>query len=48
MPEKTVGYFNEDQYTFLIISRSVLFRIRNISDKITEEIKTHTFNNYFS
>ena len=28
------GILHEDQYTFLIISRSVTLRMRNVSDKI--------------
>jgi len=32
---------HEDQYTFLLISRSILLRIRNVSDKFVEKIKTH-------
>jgi hypothetical protein len=36
---------HEDQNTFLIISRSVLLRIRNISDKFVEEIKRHFLHN---
>ena len=34
---------HEDQYIFLIISRSVLLRIRNFSDQVVEKIKTHIF-----
>jgi len=33
---------HEDQYTFVIISRSVLLRMRNVSNKIVEKFKTHT------
>jgi len=32
---------HEDIYRFLIISRSVLLRKRNVSDKFVVEIKTH-------
>jgi hypothetical protein len=33
---------HEDLCTFLIISRSVLHRIKNVSDKVTEKLeKTH-------
>jgi len=40
---------NEDQYTFLIISRSVLLRMRNIFAKLLEKTETHfIFNNFFS
>jgi hypothetical protein len=31
----------EDQYTSLITARSVLLRIRNVSAKVAEKIKTH-------
>jgi len=33
---------HEDQYTFLIISRSVLFRMKSISQKLWRKSK-HTF-----
>ena len=38
-----------DRYTFLITSRSVLLRMKNVSDKIcTENQNTHfVFNNFF-
>ena len=35
------GTLREDQYTFLIIYRSFLLRMRNVSDKIVGKIKTH-------
>ena len=35
------GTSHEDRYTFLIISRSVLLRLRNASDKLVENMKTH-------
>jgi len=35
--DKNKGILHEDQYTFLIISRSVLLRMRNISDKSCRE-----------
>jgi len=35
------GILHEDQYTLLIISRSVLLRMRNISVRFAEKIKTH-------
>jgi len=40
---------HEDQYTFLIISRSVLLRTRNVSDKCCrEDQNTHfVFSNIF-
>jgi hypothetical protein len=37
---RITGTLHEDQYTYLIISRSLLLRIINISDKIGEKIKT--------
>jgi hypothetical protein len=36
-----MGAVHEDQYTFLVISRSVLLRMKNVSEKVVEEIKTH-------
>jgi len=36
------GSLQEDQYTYLIISRSVLPKMRNVSDKIVEKSK-HAF-----
>jgi len=43
------GTLHEDQYTFLIISRTVLLRMRNISDKVCREnLNMHfMFNNFF-
>jgi hypothetical protein len=35
------GTLHEDGYTCMIISRSFLLRMRNISDKFVEKIKTH-------
>jgi hypothetical protein len=32
---------HEDQYTFMIKPRSVFLRMRNVSDRICREIKTH-------
>jgi len=32
---------NEDQNTFLIISRQIMFRMKNVSDTFIEKIKTH-------
>jgi len=48
--EKKTGTLREDQYTFLIISRSVLLRIRNVSDKSCRgNQNTHLiFSNFFS
>jgi len=36
-----VGILHEDQYRFLIISRSVLIRIRNDAERVVKKIKTH-------
>jgi hypothetical protein len=33
-----MGILHEDQYTFLVISRSVRLRMRNVSDKVVEKI----------
>jgi len=43
------GTLHTDRYTFLIISRSLLLRMRNVSDKICRENQnTHfVFSNYF-
>ena len=38
--DRITGTLHEYQYTFLIISRPVLLRMRNFSDKIVEKIKT--------
>jgi hypothetical protein len=35
------GTLHEDRYTFLIMSRSILLRMRNVLDRFVEEIK-HT------
>ena len=37
-----MGILHEDQYTFWIISRSVLLRMRNASDKHCRKKNTHT------
>ena len=43
-----MGTLHGDQYIFLIISVSVLLRMRNVSDKIVEKIKTHIlYSNFF-
>jgi len=34
---------HEDQYIFMIISRSVLLRMKNVSDKNCEKINTHIY-----
>jgi len=36
-----MGNLHEDLCTFMTISHSVLFGIRNVSDKFAEKIKTH-------
>jgi hypothetical protein len=36
-----MGNLHEDQYAFLIISRSILHRMRDVSDKIVQNIKTN-------
>jgi len=42
------GTLHEDQYTFWIISRSFLLRMKSVSVKVVEKIKTHfVFNNIF-
>ena len=33
--------FSEDQYTFLIIIRSVFLRMKNFQTEVVEKIKTH-------
>ena len=41
LEKKITGALHEDLYTILIISRSVLLRMRNVSDKAVEKLKTH-------
>jgi hypothetical protein len=42
------GTLHEDQYVFLIISCSFLFRIKIVQTKLVEEIKIHfMFSNFF-
>ena len=36
-----MGTLHKDQYTCFIMSRLVLLRMRKVSDKFTEDIKTH-------
>jgi hypothetical protein len=36
-------YLHEDQCPFLIISRSIQLRMRNVSDKIVEKMKNNFF-----
>jgi len=38
-----MGTLHEDRYTFLFISRSILFGMRNILDKSCRGNQTHTF-----
>jgi hypothetical protein len=38
---------HEDDYTFSIIPPSVLLRMRNISDKFVEKIRTHFISSFF-
>jgi len=45
---RITGTLHEDQNTFLIISRSFLLRIRNVSEKVVGKIKTRfTFNDLY-
>ena len=46
---RITGTLREDRYTFMIISRSVLLRMKNISDKICrEDQNTHfVFSDFF-
>jgi hypothetical protein len=39
---------HEDLYIFMLISRSILLRMRNVSDKIVEKITTHILCPIFS
>jgi hypothetical protein len=43
--EKKTGTLHEDQYTFYIISSSVLLRMKNVSDKYCREKSKYTFYN---
>jgi len=38
---RIAGTFHEDCQTYLIVSRSLFLRMKNVSDKFVEEIKTH-------
>jgi hypothetical protein len=38
---RLMGYLHKTIRTFIIISRWILFRIRNISEKVVEKIKTY-------
>jgi hypothetical protein len=46
---RITGTLHEDQYTFLIISRSILLRMKNVSDKSCRENQNarFVFNNFF-
>jgi hypothetical protein len=37
------GTLYEDQFTFLIVFRSVPLKMKNVSRKVVEKIKTHFF-----
>ena len=37
--DKNNGYVDEDQYTYLVISRSLLLKMRNVSDRSVETIE---------
>jgi len=39
---RIIGTLHGDRYKFMITSRSILLRMRHISDKFVEEIKTNT------
>jgi len=39
---RVTGTLHKDRYTFLIISRSLVLSMRNVSDRICTEIKIHT------
>ena len=44
-----MGTLHENQYTFLIISRSVMLRMKNVSNKLCRDTRnTHVlFSNFF-
>jgi hypothetical protein len=42
-PDKNDGTLREDLYTFVIMCRSVLFRMKNVSDKSCREIQNSHF-----
>ena len=39
--DKNNGYSTKDQRTFLIKSRSIILRMRNVSERVVEKMKTH-------
>jgi len=41
------GYPHEDRCVFVIVSRRVLLRMRNVCDKVVETIKTHILSSIF-
>ena len=45
--DKNNGYFTEDVFTFMTVSRSILLIMRNILDKIVEKILCSVFCNFF-
>ena len=45
--DKNNATLHEEQYTFLILSRSVLLRMRNILENSVEKIKTHILLTFF-
>ena len=42
-----MGILREDHWTFFIISRSFLLRMRNVFHKFVEKIKTHILYSIF-
>jgi len=38
---------HEDHYIFMILSRSIIFKMRNVPDKIVEKIKTRNLFSIF-
>jgi len=38
---RITGTLREDLHVFTIISRLILLRMRNVSDKVVENLKTH-------
>jgi DNA-directed RNA polymerase subunit L len=39
--KKVTGTLHKEQYTFMILFRSVILRMRNVEKQIVEKIKTH-------
>jgi hypothetical protein len=48
-PDKNNGYFTNKRLQFMVISRSILPRMKSVSEKVVEKIKTHVscFNTCF-